>query len=244
MSPGVQGGTNWPGGSYDPDTHIVYVYAKNGVSLMGIVPNEDPAVSEFPYVHGVTGFTPRPQRAMGADYDGPPGGFRFPPPAPGQGPQPGRLFVRGLPLIKPPYGLIAAIDLTRGEIAWRIAHGETPDNIRNHPDLQGLEIPRTGREGNLGPLTTKSLVICGEAGFFTTPEGVRGAMLRAYDKATGEERGAVYMPAPQSGAPMTYMLRGRQYIVVAVSGGNYGGELLAFRLPEDAIASSRPQFRD
>jgi quinoprotein glucose dehydrogenase len=56
-------------------------------------------------------------------------------------------------------------------------------------------------------------------------------MLRAYDKITGKEVGAVYMPAPQSGSPMTYRLNGKQYIVVAVSGGAYSGELLAFRLP-------------
>ncbi|MEO6218133.1 MAG: pyrroloquinoline quinone-dependent dehydrogenase, partial [Sphingomonas sp.] len=135
--------------------------------------------------------------------------------------------------IKPPYGRITAIDLTKGDIAWQIAHGETPDNIRNHPKLKGLKIPRTGREGNLGPLCTKTLVICGESGFFTNPQGVRGAMLRAYDKATGEEKGAVYIPAPQSGSPMTYMLRGRQYIVVAIGGGNYSGELVAFKLPKE-----------
>ena len=81
-------------------------------------------------------------------------------------------------------------------------------------------------------MVTKTLVIAGEAGYFTTPSGARGAMLRAYDKATGKEVGAVYMPAPQSGSPMTYMLNGRQYIVVAISGGNYSAELLAFRLPE------------
>ncbi|MCY4601860.1 MAG: hypothetical protein OXF27_18300 [Acidobacteria bacterium] len=62
----------------------------------------------------------------------------------------------------------------------------------------------------------------------------RGAMLRAYDKATGAEVGAVYMPAQQSGSPMTYMLDGSQYIVVAISGGNYSGELLAFKLPAGA----------
>jgi quinoprotein glucose dehydrogenase len=67
----------------------------------------------------------------------------------------------------------------------------------------------------------------------TSPPGrARGAMLRAYDKATGREVGAVLMPAQQSGSPMTYMLDGRQYIVVAVSGGNYSGEYLAFRLPQ------------
>jgi quinoprotein glucose dehydrogenase len=83
----------------------------------------------------------------------------------------------------------------------------------------------------LGVLVTKSLVICGEAGFATTPGGKRGAMLRAYDKLTGEEKGAVYMPAPQSGAPMTYMADNRQYVVVAVSGADYSAEIVAYRLP-------------
>ena len=150
-------------------------------------------------------------------------------PAEGEGGGPG-LTVQGLPLLKPPYGRITAIDLDKGEIVWQIAHGETPDNIRNNPALKGLTIPRTGRPGIIGALTTKTLVIAGEAGFFTTPSGARGAMLRAYDKATGKEVGAVYMPAPQSGSPMTYMLNGKQYIVVAISGG-YSGELVAFRLP-------------
>jgi quinoprotein glucose dehydrogenase len=142
------------------------------------------------------------------------------------------LSVQGLPLLKPPYGRITAINLDKGEIAWQIAHGETPDNIRNHPALKGLTIPRTGRPGVIGVLTTKTLVIAGESGFFTTPSGARGAMLRAYDKATGKEVGAVYMPAPQSGSPMTYSLNGKQYLVVAISGASYSGELLAFKLPD------------
>jgi quinoprotein glucose dehydrogenase len=142
------------------------------------------------------------------------------------------MSVQGLPIGKPPYGRLSAIDLDKGEIRWQIAHGETPDNVRNSPALKGLNIPRTGRPGIIGQLVTKTLVIAGEAGFFTTPSGQRGAMLRAYDKLTGQERGAVYMPAPQSGSPMTYTLNGKQYIVVAISGGNYSGELRAFRLPE------------
>ena len=136
-----------------------------------------------------------------------------------------------MPLGKPPYGLISAINLDRGEIVWQVPHGDTPDNIKNNPALKGLNIPRTGRSGIIGVLTTRTLVIAGEAGFATTPSGARGAMLRAYDKATGKEVGAVYMPAPQSGSPMTYMLNGKQYIVLAISGGNYSGELMAFRLP-------------
>src|SRR5262249_52331320 len=140
------------------------------------------------------------------------------------------LTVDGLPLVKPPYGRITAIDLNKGDILWQIAHGETPDNIKNHPALKGLNIPRTGRAGRIGTLVTKTLLIAGEGGYFTTPSGQRGAMLRAYEKATGKEVGAVAMPAPQTGSPMTYAVNGKQYIVVAISGGSYSGELLAFTL--------------
>ena len=141
--------------------------------------------------------------------------------------KPGQITIDGLPLLKPPYGTISAIGLENGTLDWQIAHGETPDTIKNHPALKGLTIPRTGRPGLLGPMVTRTLVICGEAGFATTPSGARGAMLRAYDKMTGAEKGAVYIPAPQTGSPMSYMLAGRQHIVLALG----SGELMAFRLP-------------
>ena len=115
-------------------------------------------------------------------------------------------------------------------MVWQIAHGETPDNIRNHPALKGVNIPRTGRQGRIGVLTTKTLVIAGEGGFFTAPNGQRGAMLRAYEKGTGKEVGAVFMPAPQTGSPMTYMMNGTQYISVAVSAAGFGSELLTFKV--------------
>jgi quinoprotein glucose dehydrogenase len=230
ISPGSQGGTNWPGGSYDPETHTAYVFSQTAIALLGLIPPPSP-VSDMNFVQGVDGVVPQVRRAMGATP-------AAPPPAPPAGGRsgaapggPGGLTVSGLPLLKPPYGRITAIDLDKGEFRWQIAHGETPDNIRNHPALKGLNVPRTGRPGLIGPLTTKTLVIAGEAGYFTTPSGARGAMLRAYDKMTGKEAGAVYMPAPQSGSPMTYMLNGEQYIVVAIGGGNYSGELVAFKLP-------------
>ena len=69
------------------------------------------------------------------------------------------------------------------------------------------------------------------AGMNTTPSGKRGAMLRAYDKQTGEDRGAVYMPAPQTGSPMTYMLGGKQYVVIAIGAAGFPAELVAYRLP-------------
>jgi quinoprotein glucose dehydrogenase len=144
----------------------------------------------------------------------------------------GGLTVQGLPIVKPPWGQITAIDLNDGEIVWQVAHGETPDMVRNHPALQGVEVPRTGQFGPLGTLTTRALVISGEREFTTTSTGERGAMLRAYDKATGEEVGQVFMPGPQTGSPMTYMLDGKQYIVIAAGGGpEMPAALLAYALP-------------
>jgi quinoprotein glucose dehydrogenase len=143
----------------------------------------------------------------------------------------GNITVQGLPLIKPPYGRITALDMNKGTLVWQIAHGDTPDNIKNHAALKGVTIPRTGRQGRIGVLVTKTLAIAGEGGFATTPNGQRGAMLRAYDKMTGQDVGAVYMPAPQTGSPMTYLHNGKQYLVVAISGAGYSGELVAFKTP-------------
>jgi quinoprotein glucose dehydrogenase len=222
VSPGALGGANWPGGSYDPDTHILYVYSRTDISALGLVPSPDAKISDMEYVQGTAGITPRAGRAMGA-----------PAAAPAPAPEGGEpvLTVHGMPLLRPPYGRITAINLDKGEIVWQIAHGETPDIIKNNPALAGVKIPRTGSQGLVGTLATKTLVIAGEGAISTTPSGARGAMLRAYDKASGKDAGAVYMPAPQSGSPMTYMLNGQQYIVVAVSGPNYPGELIAYRLP-------------
>jgi quinoprotein glucose dehydrogenase len=135
--------------------------------------------------------------------------------------------------VKPPYGVLAAIDLHEGDLLWQVPHGDTPDVVRNHPALKGLDIPKTGQRGNVGLVITKNLVILGDPQVTTTDDHPRGAMLRAYDKATGEEVGTVWMPAPQSGSPMTYLANGEQYIVVAVSGGPYSGEYIAYKLPSD-----------
>ena len=204
--PGYIGGINWPGGSYDPETHTVYTYSQtNPLTIGGIIPNPDKKLGAFDYVHANL----PPQN-----------GIRV-----------GDLTVDGLPLIKPPYGRITATNLATGTQTWQVAHGETPDFIRNHPALKGLNIPRTGMIGKIGPLTTKSLVICGDSQTYTDETGRRGARLRAYDKATGEEKGAVFMPAEQSGSPMTYMLGGKQYIVLAIGGRTFTSEFIAFRLP-------------
>ncbi len=233
----ASGGTNWPGASYDPETQIVYAFACNAcLTPIGLVkpPKE---VSDVDYFAGTAGqpITIRtgPGENAGADAKQE---KRDPkaPPRPTFTP----LNVQGLPLIKPPYGTISAISLKTGEIVWQIAHGETPDAIRNHAALKGMTIPRTGQSGfNVGTLITKTLVIAGEGQLTNVPGRGRGAMLRAYDKATGKEVGAVLMPAPQTGSPMTYMLNGKQYLVVAVSGGAYSGEYIAFTLPEEEVAA-------
>jgi len=234
---GAGGGTNWPGGSYDPETHILYVNSQKSPSQLGLVPPRPETNNDLAYVQGNALSGARRTAGSGSGPGGTPAA-----PSPAFVPTPaaaaaaeggggaGRT-VRGLPIMKPPYGQISAIDLSKGEIIWQIAHGETPDAVKNNPALKGLTIPRTGRPGPVGSLVTKTLLISGEAGFGPTPSGARGAMLRAYDKATGKEVGAVYIPAPQGGSPMTYTLNGKQYIVLAVSGANYSGELIAFRLP-------------
>jgi quinoprotein glucose dehydrogenase len=211
--------TNWPGGAYDPETHTLYVGSQSAVAALGLVPPPT-GTADVRYHQGTVLTGARTAGGSGATAGAEGGGAVQ------------SLEVQGLPLIKPPYGRISAIDLDKGEIRWQVAHGETPDRIRNNPALKGMTIPRTGRPGIFGTLVTKTLVIAGEPGFGPTPSGQRGSMLRAYDKASGKEAGAVYMPAPQTGSPMTYMLNGRQYLVVAISGTNYPGELLAFRVAE------------
>jgi len=230
----ASGGTNWPGGSFNPQNHTVYTYACNSCLIaMGLVP--PPAgMSDLPYVIGQAGQQVVMINAAGADQGADaPLVKRAPAPAAAASSR-GRMTVDGLPLIKPPYGTISAINLDTGMIEWQVAHGETPDYIRNHAALKGVSVPRTGQTGfNIGTLLTKDLVIAGDAEVTTTPEHPRGAMLRAYDQKTGKEVGNVLMPAGQSGSPMTYMVNGKQYIIVAVSGGNYSGEYICYTLPNE-----------
>jgi glucose dehydrogenase len=229
----ASGGTNWPGGGYDPETGIVYAPAATSfVSGLSLAKPPE-GFSDLAYQAGIEGQTFRIAYAAGTgsnpDAPEPP---RFAGPEVEDKPVP-RLSVDGLPIVKPPYGVLSAIDLHKGEVLWSVPHGDTPDEVRNSPTLKGMNIPRTGQRGNVGLVVTKTLVVMGDPLVTTTPEHPRGAMLRAYDKATGEQVGAVWMPAPQSGSPMTYMVDGRQYIVVAISGGPSSGEYLAFALPPE-----------
>jgi quinoprotein glucose dehydrogenase len=196
----IPNGANWPGGSYDPETGLLYIFSNTLTRGVRLANNPQRSDMNFIMVGG------------GGDTGG-------------------GLTVRGLPLVKPPYGQITAINMNSGEIVWQVPHGETPDAVRDHPALKGLTIPKTGRIGPIGTLTTKTLLISGESGFSTLPSGQRGARLFAYDKATGAVAGTIFMPAPQTGTPMTYMLNGKQYLVLAVGGGTYSAEILAYALP-------------
>ena len=201
--PSSTGGVNWPGGSADPETGFFYIYTKTQIGAIGLI--NDPERSDMDFIRG------RPEGVSSRDTT---------------------MNIEGFPMIKPPWGRITGINMNTGDIVWQIPHGEAPDNIRNHALLGGTDIGRTGWPGRVGVLVTKTLVIAGESGTYTTETGEVGAMLRAYDKATGADIGAVYMAAPQTGSPMTYQVNDQQYIVVATSGGGRSGELLAFRLPE------------
>ena len=141
----------------------------------------------------------------------------------------------GLPIIKPPYGVITALDMNSGTLKWQVPHGDTPDAVRNSPLLKGMNIPKTGQTGIVGVVLTKSLVIAGDPQVTASPDRPRGAMLRAYDQQTGKQVGAVWMPAQQSGNPMTYMVDGRQYIIVAIGGGIYSSEYIGFALPQSEL---------
>src|SRR4029077_11264873 len=164
------GGTNWPGVAYDPELHTVFAQGTNvGLTAGSLVP--PPAnFSDIRYVSGVAG---RPfQEVLGpcdfcaaasprrpAQAHRPGAGPAAPAPAPAAGG--GGLTVDGLSILKPPYGTISAVNLDRGEIVWQGPHGDTPDNVRNHPALKSLTIPRTGQAGTggVGLMVTKTLVV-------------------------------------------------------------------------------------
>jgi glucose dehydrogenase len=135
----------------------------------------------------------------------------------GQAPQP-----EGLPLVKPPWSRITAIDNT-GEHAWMVPNGPTPEDIANNPALAGVDLPPTGGFTRAMLLVTGSLLFAGE--------GWNGApVMRALDKATGETVAEIELPGATGAKPMTYMLDGRQYIVVSV--GQPGtAEFVALALP-------------
>ena len=140
---------------------------------------------------------------------------------------------RGLPLTKPPYKRVTAIDLNTGDHAWMSPHGDGP---RNHPALQPLNLPALGGHsgGNAGgPLVTKTLLIVNSGGRYVADQAEGARSMTAYHKDNGEYLGSVTLPSVPNGNPMTYLQDGTQYIVVAVGGGGGSAtpELIALALP-------------
>ena len=211
MLPHMTGGANWQGGAVDVETGILYVASATNPTVAGLT--NDPARTTMDYVSG------RGRRAPGRS-------------GPRQTQGCGDIGPLGLPLIKPPWGRITAIDLNTGDHLWMVPNGDTPDCVKNHPALSGVEIPRTGKPERSGILVTKTLLFAGEgAGVFATPAWAGGPMFYAYDKQTGEILSEFELPKNQSGIPMTYMVDGKQYIVMAISARGQAAELVALALP-------------
>ena len=202
--PGAGGGANWSGAAVDPETGMLYVPSNTRMSMV-ILAEVDTEVGNLRYVRSGT-IGPRsihPAR-----------------PAMPAGPQ-------GLPIIKPPYSRMTAIDLTQGDQAWMIPTGQGPDSVRNHAALRDMELPALGGLGRGGPLLTKTLLIHG----LSSGSG-KGPRLAAYDKTSGAKLAEVALPGEVRGTPMTFEVDGRQFIGVAVQGSARGGQLVALALPE------------
>lgn len=248
------GGINWPGASFDPETATFYGQAANASVTAGNINEnyfaainpEAQAKNRIPMWEAQRGGRGEGGRGEGGRDAGAAGRGAPGPGAPGAG-FAGRggggggrggltAGLEGLPIVKPPYGVLTAIDLNKGEIKFKVPHGDTPDAIRATLERLGIKYSeKTGQNYSVGLMVTKTLVIVGDSQVTAPPGRPRGTLLRAYDKQTGKEVGGVLMPAQQSGSPMTYMIDGRQYIIVAVSGGNYTGEYVAYALPQSEI---------
>ncbi|MBX5462852.1 MAG: PQQ-binding-like beta-propeller repeat protein [Steroidobacteraceae bacterium] len=200
IRPNLSGGANWPGAAVDPETGLLYVSSISTVGPIGL--RQDPTISDMRYIGAYgEGF---PQGSLGGPH--------------------------GLPLVKPPWGRITAIDLNTGDHVWMVPNGDAPEWARNNPALAGINLPRTGSFDQGGLLVTKTLLFAGEgSGLWRAGGG--GNKLRAHDKATGAIIHELTLPANQSGVPMTYAVNGRQYIVVAVGAKGSPGELVALTLP-------------
>ena len=192
--PNIAGGASWTGAATDPDSGLLYVPSENRLSVLKY-------------------YTPDPAEG---------GNLRYT-----QGPfDSGTLPVmpQGLPLFKPPYSRMTAIDLNTGDHAWMQPNGDG-DRLRNHPLLRDLDLPPLGGEGHAGPLLTKTLLVSA----LSAGGSDGGPRLVARDKTTGEIVGSFDLPAGAIGTPMTYMHEGTQYIALTV--GGEVPELIALSLP-------------
>ena len=250
------GGVNWPGAAFDPETGVVYTQANNSGVVIGAIapeyyalikPEAQEKMGRIPIWESPEDIERRLEEQERVARNAGPAAA----PAAEQASVQAAAAARGsraltdglggLPIIKPPYGVVSAIDMHTGDLKFQVPHGDTPDAVRNNPQLRGKDLGKLGQGGVVGTVVTKTLVIVGDPAVTSPPGRPRGAMLRAYDKQTGAEVGAVWMPAAQSGDPMTYMVDGRQYIVVAVGGGTYSSEYIAFALPQAEIKKPATQ---
>jgi quinoprotein glucose dehydrogenase len=209
--PGVIGGANWGGSAFDAATGMLYVKTSNSPAVLSIVPgaraNARPGESdaEFAGSQGTTSFMPPAPTAEGATAAaaGGAGGGRG-----GRG--------GSLPIAKPPYGEVVAINLNTGDIAWRVPFGDTP-SVRNHPALKDVKLPeQLGAAGAPGVIVTKSGLVIGGGG--------ADSAIHALDAATGKAIWQLQLPRAVSATPMTYRTKsGRQFIVVATGSGNTAG---------------------
>ena len=200
--PGPVGGSNWNGAGLDVESGILYIPSVTGPTIMGLRTPPDPARSDLRY------------RVDLSEADG----YVW------------TQLPSGLPITKPPYGRITAIDLNTGEHVWMVPNGDGP---RDHPDLAHLDLPKLGQPGRASALVTKTLVFVadGAEGMAVLPDGGGGRMFRAYDKESGELVWEMELEAGVSAAPMSYMHEGRQFIVMALSDVGHEGELIALALP-------------
>jgi quinoprotein glucose dehydrogenase len=215
--PAAQGAALWQGAAWDPETHMLYVPSVTNMTAVALQPGGER--SDMNFIGGGGGGGGRGGRgavpALG------PGASRGPW---GIGPQ-------GLPLVKPPYGRITAYNMNTGDIVWQVANGDSYEWLKTHPALKGLNIPRTGRADEGGMVVTKTLAFAGQGCGLFRGGGGGGPMFSAYDKMTGAVVHELQLPANTCGNPMTYMVNGKQYIVVAVGAQNFPAELVALSLP-------------
>jgi len=182
--PGDGGGTNIDGPTVaDPETGLLYVSTRKACSSRVIVSGEE----RDEFIEKPTGKTPSRWAALRSDDV--------------RGPD-------GLPLFKPPYSQIVAIDMNTGEHVWTLPIGETPERVLNHPELQDMDIPTTGTGSNAAMLVTRTLFAYASEASDGTP------MLYFVNKETGEQVGGVDVDRQTRYGMMTYLHEGRQYIIL------------------------------
>ena len=234
MLPNHTGGANWPSGAFDPETGILYVSSITNPDPMALV-KADPKRTDEGYVLAPgRALSTRPGASGGSGGSGEAGGGFSGEGDYSSGEDPIRpnLGPYGLPLVKPPWGRITAINLNTGDHVWMIPNGNTPEQIKNNPALKGIDIGNTGEPERSQMLVTKTLLFGSDgAGLFNAGPYGGGKTFRAIDKKTGAIIFEMKLPANTTGCPMTYMMNDRQYIVVATGGRGIPAELIALALP-------------